>query len=48
MSQYKTHQSVVASYYDTAQKRIENLRLAGREYTIDTNMINLCERLKIK
>jgi hypothetical protein len=45
--QYEVYQNVVASYYRKAEERIQMLRLVGKEYTIDTNTINLCEMQKI-
>lgn len=45
--QYQVYQNVVAGYYRKAEERIQMLRLVGKEYTIDTNTINLCEMQKI-
>jgi hypothetical protein len=47
MYQYQSYQRIAADYYRIAQNRITSLNAVGQKHTIDTNMVNLCEKLKI-
>ena len=47
VSQYKVYQNTVSNYYQMALQRRKGMERVGQKPEVDTNMVRLCENMKI-